>query len=801
MSGARARMRLTVIGTGYLGLTHAVCMAELGHEVLALDVDHDKVTNAARGALPFLEPSLEQLLRKNLETGRLHFATSYAEVAEFGDVHFLCVCSAEAEDGTADLRQVYAAADALASHLTARCLVVAKSRLPLGAPGELPERIRAAAPAGDQVDFAWNPEFPGEAFAVKNSSRLGRDGFGVTSDWADGLLRQVYYLPLAAGEPAERVSVVIPARNEARNLPHVLGALPAGLHEVILVDGHSVDDTIKVARQVRPDVKIVQQTRRGKGNALACGFAQVTGDIIVMLDADGSADPGEIPAFVAALAAGTEFAKGTRFSRGGGSHDISRFRRLGNAALNGLVNLLFRTRFTDLCYGYNAFRAHLLPALDLPSVDALGPAADGMLWGDGFEIETLINVRAAHAGVRITEVGSVEKRRIHGVSNLNAVSDGIRVLRTILAERQRAHRIGRDAIANQAATGRGLVTARGITQEKQIPAGGSKQATATARSSLRTSKTIPSDCMDTRRYQGQYPLVPSEVMEEEAMTVQARTGTPWPKVSVVIPALNEARNLPHVFARIPPNIHEVILVDGYSVDDTVAVARELRPDVRVVMQTRRGKGNALACGFVASTGDVIAMIDADGSADPGEISRFVRALLNGADFAKGTRFADGGDSTDITHLRRLGNRLFSSFFNMCYGARYSDLCYGYNVFWRRHVTALQLDVTSPPPKGSDGRLWGDGFEIETLIHIRAAKAGLVVAEVPSFEHPRIHGSSNLSAFGDGLRILRTILTERCRARSKLLPNDVMRPAICQRNVISQVAYEGSIVPAVSAEPE
>src|ERR1035441_2327102 len=99
MSGARARMRLTVIGTGYLGLTHAVCMAELGHEVLALDVDHDKVTNAARGALPFLEPSLEQLLRKNLETGRLHFATSYAEVAEFGDVHFLCVCSAEAEDG------------------------------------------------------------------------------------------------------------------------------------------------------------------------------------------------------------------------------------------------------------------------------------------------------------------------------------------------------------------------------------------------------------------------------------------------------------------------------------------------------------------------------------------------------------------------------------------------------------------------------------------------------------------------------------------------------------------------------
>jgi hypothetical protein len=450
-------MRLTVIGTGYFGLTHAVCMAELGHEVLALDLDHDKAANAARGTRPALEPRLEQLLRKNLETGRLHFAASYAEVAEFGDVHFLCVCPAEAEDGTADLRQVYAAADALASHLTARCLVVAKSRLPVGAPYEVLERIRAAAPAGDQVDFAWNQEFPCQAFAVKSSSRPDRDVFGVASDWADGLLRKVYHLPLAAGEPAERVSVVIPARNEARNLPHVLRALPEDLHEVILVDGHSIDDTIEVTRRVRPDVRIVQQTRRGKGNALACGFAQVTGDIIVMLDADGSADPGEIPAFVAALAAGAEFAKGTRFSRGGGSHDISRFRRLGNAALNGLVNLLFRTRFTDLCYGYNAFRAHLLPALDLPSVHALGAETDGMLWGDGFEIETLINVRVAYVGARITEVGSVEKQRMHGVSNLNAVSDGIRVLRTILAERRRAHRIGPDAVPDRPAVEQGLV--------------------------------------------------------------------------------------------------------------------------------------------------------------------------------------------------------------------------------------------------------------------------------------------------------------------------------------------------------
>ena len=132
---------------------------------------------------------------------------------------------------------------------------------------------------------------------------------------------------------------------------------------------------------------------------------------------------------------------------------------------------------------------------------------------------------------------------------------------------------------------------------------------------------------------------------------------PWPKVSVVIPTLNEARNLPHVFAKLPAGLHEVIVVDGNSVDDTVATARRLRPDIRIVMQNRSGKGNALACGFAAATGDIIAMVDADGSADPAEIPQFVKALLDGADFAKGTRFADGGGSSDITRLRRIGNRM------------------------------------------------------------------------------------------------------------------------------------------------
>jgi glycosyltransferase involved in cell wall biosynthesis len=248
------------------------------------------------------------------------------------------------------------------------------------------------------------------------------------------------------------------------------------------------------------------------------------------------------------------------------------------------------------------------------------------------------------------------------------------------------------------------------------------------------------------------------------MTVKSDMNRPRPRISVVIPALNEARNLPHVFAGLPAEIHEVILVDGYSLDDTITVAQELWPHVRIVMQTRKGKGNALACGFAAATGDVIAMIDADGSADPAEIPRFVQALLDGADFAKGTRFTKGGGSADITRLRSAGNYLLSSLVNLFYRTRYTDLCYGYNVFWSCIVPLLELD-SSPRAEGNLP-LWGDGFEIETLINIRVADAGLAVTEVPSFEYSRIHGVSNLNAGRDGLRVLRTILHEYARSRRR-----------------------------------
>jgi glycosyltransferase involved in cell wall biosynthesis len=284
------------------------------------------------------------------------------------------------------------------------------------------------------------------------------------------------------------------------------------------------------------------------------------------------------------------------------------------------------------------------------------------------------------------------------------------------------------------------------------------------------------------------------------MMVQADTSEPWPRVSVVVPALNEARNLPHVFARMPPNIHEVILVDGHSVDGTVAVARQLRPDVRVLRQTRTGKGNALACGFAAATGDIIAMVDADGSADPGEIPQFVKALLNGADFAKGTRYAYGGGSSDLTRLRGAGNHALTAFFNLCYRRDYTDLCYGFNVFWRRHAPTLGLDATSSPPPGG-GRLWGDGFEVETLIHVRAAKAGLLITEVPSFEHSRIHGVSNLNAFRDGLRVLRTIFAERRRTRHLPATVAAPEPVSPQGGIQAQEVPENSAPSAMAAGPE
>lgn len=216
------------------------------------------------------------------------------------------------------------------------------------------------------------------------------------------------------------ISVVIPTMNEARNIAWVLELIPAWVDEIVLVDGRSTDGTVAAAIRVRPDVIVVDQEPRGKGAALQAGFAAATGDIIVMLDADGSMHPREINRYVALLASGYDLVKGSRFMAGADSTDITWLRRFGNRSLLFLTNLIYRTRFTDLCYGYCAFRRDILGQLQLTAT--------------GFEVEAQLIVRACTSGLRITEVPSLESTRRYGQSNLRTFRDGRRVLWTLLKE-------------------------------------------------------------------------------------------------------------------------------------------------------------------------------------------------------------------------------------------------------------------------------------------------------------------------------------------------------------------------------
>jgi hypothetical protein len=214
------------------------------------------------------------------------------------------------------------------------------------------------------------------------------------------------------------------------------------------------------------------------------------------------------------------------------------------------------------------------------------------------------------------------------------------------------------------------------------------------------------------------------------------------RVSVVIPTLNEEGSLPWVLENLPPWVDEVVLVDGLSTDATQVLTRRIRPDAIVVHQFQRGKGAALRAGFAAATGDIVVMIDADGSTDPREMDRFVDALRDGADFVKGSRYVDGGGSVDFTRVRSAGNRTLVTLANVLYRSRFTDLCYGYCAFWRQHLPALSLT--------------SDGFEIETELVLSALRARLEIREVPSFELERRAGVSNLNAISDGLRVLRTM---------------------------------------------
>jgi glycosyltransferase involved in cell wall biosynthesis len=233
---------------------------------------------------------------------------------------------------------------------------------------------------------------------------------------------EIPFETFGASQALPAVSVVIAALNEEQNLEHVLPRIPETVDEIILVDGCSTDGTVETAKRVCPRVRVIQQCGRGKGDALRCGFDAAQGDIIVALDADGSTDPAEIPSFVAALHAGADYAKGSRFVPGAGTADMTMVRVVGNRALLMLVRALFAARYTDLCYGYFAFWKRCLPALALKS--------------DGFEIETEVNVRAAIAKLKVVEVASYEHERIAGEAHLQPLRDGWRVLKEIVRQKR-----------------------------------------------------------------------------------------------------------------------------------------------------------------------------------------------------------------------------------------------------------------------------------------------------------------------------------------------------------------------------
>jgi hypothetical protein len=248
------------------------------------------------------------------------------------------------------------------------------------------------------------------------------------------------------------------------------------------------------------------------------------------------------------------------------------------------------------------------------------------------------------------------------------------------------------------------------------------------------------------------PMMRNEPAPERAPAAPDGSGSdgggPRPNVSVVVPALNEEECIDWVVDHIPDWVTEVVLVDGLSTDGTELVVTDRREDVVIVHQRSRGKGAALRAGFAAASGDIIVMIDADGSTDPREMDRFVDGLVQGADFVKGSRNLDDGGSVDFTLLRHLGNLGFVYAANLLFGSRFTDLCYGYCAFWRRDLEPLALTA--------------DGFEIEMELILSAVRTGMRIVEVPSIELERRAGDSNLNAWKDGKRVLKTLIKERVR---------------------------------------
>lgn len=217
-----------------------------------------------------------------------------------------------------------------------------------------------------------------------------------------------------------------------------------------------------------------------------------------------------------------------------------------------------------------------------------------------------------------------------------------------------------------------------------------------------------------------------------------------PSISVVICALNEEGNLPKVLPKIPDWVDEVILVDGHSIDNTVAVAKSIFPAVRILYQPGKGKDDAMKHGFRNATGEIVVVLDADGSTDPVQIPELVCPLLDGYDFVKGSRFL--WVNPNMSLRRRLGNKMLVALTNLLFGTKYTDVCCGYNAFWKRCLDKIKFS--------------GDSFDYEPVLHVKIKKAGLRVAEVPCQDIGRISGTSKLPMLTQGLKAAIAILHQR-----------------------------------------
>lgn len=228
------------------------------------------------------------------------------------------------------------------------------------------------------------------------------------------------------------VSVIIPAKNEEKNIVNLLNNIPDKIEEIIVIDGNSIDLTYEFAHKSSRRVKVIRQKSKGKGAALSLGFQIATGDYLIAIDADGSNDPKEIKEFIEKLNEGFDLVKGSRYLAEGGSDDITKFRSIGNLFLTYLANTLFDANWTDLAYGYVGMTKTLADRIKILNFDSESNSTN---YGKGFEIEALICCRAKKFGANIAEIPSFEKKRVYGSSNLKSIPDGLRALGAILFEK------------------------------------------------------------------------------------------------------------------------------------------------------------------------------------------------------------------------------------------------------------------------------------------------------------------------------------------------------------------------------